>query len=43
MNELKRAELDKLVDVRLNLRCANYDYQLIRNKIKMPFNKHFFY
>ena len=27
MNEFKRAGLDKLVDGRLNLRCANYGYQ----------------
>ena len=27
MNEFKRAGLDKLVDGRLNLRCANYGYR----------------
>ena len=27
MNEFKRAGLDKLVDGRLNLRCAIYGYQ----------------
>ena len=27
MNEFKRTGLDKLVDGRLNLRCANYGYQ----------------
>ena len=27
MNEFKRAGLGKLVDGRLNLRCANYGYQ----------------
>ena len=27
MNEFKRTGLDKLVDGRLNVRCANYGYQ----------------
>ena len=43
MNELKRAELDKLVDVRLKLRCANYDYQLTMNENQNAFQLTFFY